>query len=166
MLKRLIKKANVRILKKRGLNCADDIKIMGKVNWGSEIYLIKIGEKVTISRNVQFVNHDGGTVVFRNQEKYKEVIKFGIIEIGNNCFIGANSIIMPNVKIGNNSVIGAGSIVTKSLKGNAVYAGTPAKFIMSVDEYAKKAKENMIIYDREKFIKNKRSELENIFLKG
>lgn len=59
----------------------------------------------------------------------------GIVEIGDNVFIGMNAIIERNVKIGNNVIIGAGSVVTKDCKANSVYAGVPAKYIMDVDEY-------------------------------
>lgn len=59
----------------------------------------------------------------------------GIVEIGNNVFIGMNTIIERNVKIGDNVVIGAGSIVTKDCESNGVYAGVPAKKLMSINEY-------------------------------
>lgn len=51
------------------------------------------------------------------------------INIGNDVFIGANSIILKGVTIGDKAIIGAGSIVTKSIPENQVWAGNPAKFI-------------------------------------
>lgn len=51
--------------------------------------------------------------------------------IGSQCFIGANSIIMPGIKIGNNCVIGAGSVVTKDVPDNSIAAGNPARVIKS-----------------------------------
>ena len=50
----------------------------------------------------------------------------GIVEIGDNVFIGMNTIIERNVKIGTNVVIGAGSVVTKDCESNSVYAGVTA----------------------------------------
>lgn len=47
----------------------------------------------------------------------------GIVEIGNNVFIGMNTIIERNVKIGDNVVVGAGSLVTKDCESDSVYAG-------------------------------------------
>ena len=47
------------------------------------------------------------------------------VKIGNNVWIGANSIIMPDVTIGDNSVIGAGSVVTKDIPANVVSAEIP-----------------------------------------
>lgn len=49
--------------------------------------------------------------------------------IGSQCFVGANSIIMPGVRIGNNCVVGAGSVVTKDVPDNCIVAGNPARVI-------------------------------------
>jgi len=51
------------------------------------------------------------------------------VKIGENCFIGGRSMIMPGVEIGNNCIIGAGSIVTKSVPDNCIAAGNPAVVI-------------------------------------
>lgn len=49
--------------------------------------------------------------------------------IGNNCFIGARSIVMPGISIGNGSIVGAGAVVTRDVPANAIVAGNPAKII-------------------------------------
>ena len=49
--------------------------------------------------------------------------------IGDYCFIGVRSIIMPGVKIGNEVIVGAGSVVTKDISNNCIVAGNPAKVI-------------------------------------
>lgn len=103
---------------------------------GSEPYLIKIGNHCTISSGVQFITHDGGSCVFRKDIPNLNV--FGKIVIGDNCFIGLNSIILPNVKIGNNVVIGAGSVVTRSIPDNVVVAGVPARILSDLEVYKKK----------------------------
>lgn len=54
-------------------------------------------------------------------------------EIGDNCYIGAGTIIMNPVKIGNNVTIGAGSVVTKDIPDNCIVAGNPAKIIRHLD---------------------------------
>ncbi len=51
--------------------------------------------------------------------------------IGNNCFVGVNSLICPGVHIGNQVVIGGGSVVTKDIPDHCIAAGVPAKVIKS-----------------------------------
>lgn len=60
-----------------GVDIGRDVQITGKQNWTSEPYLIHIGDKTTISKDVQLLTHDGSTRVFRQQEKYKNVLRFG-----------------------------------------------------------------------------------------
>lgn len=50
-------------------------------------------------------------------------------KIGNNVFIGEKAMIMPGVTIGNNCIIGAGSIVKKSFPDNCMIVGNPAKCV-------------------------------------
>ena len=51
--------------------------------------------------------------------------------IGENCFIGGRSMILPGVEIGDGSIVGAGAIVTKSVPPGSVVAGNPAKIVRS-----------------------------------
>lgn len=50
-------------------------------------------------------------------------------KIGKECFIGANSFILPGVEVGNNSIVAAGSIVTRNVPSNCIVAGNPARII-------------------------------------
>lgn len=163
MITKFVKKLLINRYKKKGLQISDDCRIMGFPNFGSEPYLISIGENVTISGKVNFITHDGGTFVFRHQDEYKDVIKYGRIIINDNCFVGFNSIIMPGVSIGPNSVVAAGSVVTKDVPPNTVVGGCPAKAIMSIEEYAKKSKDNLVKYDKEAYKRNKKEELLRLF---
>lgn len=54
------------------------------------------------------------------------------ITIGENCFIGAGSLILKGVSIGDNAVVGAGSVVTKDIPQNQIWAGNPAKYIREI----------------------------------
>jgi acetyltransferase-like isoleucine patch superfamily enzyme len=49
--------------------------------------------------------------------------------IGENCFIGANAIIMPGVTVGDNAIVAAGAVVTKDVKPRSIVAGNPAVVI-------------------------------------
>jgi acetyltransferase-like isoleucine patch superfamily enzyme len=106
-------------------------------NFGSEPYLVSIGNHTEITAGVSFITHDGATWIFRENEKFR-ITKYGPIIIKDNCMIGINSIIMPNVTIGSNSIVGAGSVVTKDVPPNSVFAGNPAKFICTIDQYLEK----------------------------
>jgi acetyltransferase-like isoleucine patch superfamily enzyme len=58
--------------------------------------------------------------------------------IGNNCWIGMNSIILKGVKIGDNSIIGAGSVVTTNVPDNSLAVGSPAKVVKTYKGEEKK----------------------------
>ena len=147
------------IAKRDGLVEGKNVSVMGNVNFGTEPYLITLGDNVRISFGVVFITHDGGTWVFRDQKPYDGIIKYGTIHIGERTFIGCNSIIMPGVKIGKRCVVGAGSVVTKDVPDGHVVAGNPAKVIMSTEEYAEKTKINQIAYDQERYKKDKKNYL-------
>jgi len=101
--------------------------------FGSEPYLIRIGDHVTITSGVRFITHDGGVWVFRQSQPDIDV--FGPIVVGSNVFIGIGAIILPNVTIGDDCVIGLGAVVTRSVPSGSVVAGVPARTIKTVEEY-------------------------------
>ena len=125
-----------------GVKIGNECEIYRDVHWGSEPYLISIGDQVRITSGVRFITHDGGVWVLRNNGKLPNADIFGPISIGNNVHIGINAIIMPNVHIGNNCIIACGAIVTKDVPDNTIVGGIPAKKIKTIDEYYKKNKNN------------------------
>lgn len=129
---------NIQRFIKQGGKIGKDCEIFPNVEFGSEPYLIRIGNHVRITNGVRFITHDGGMWVAR-ELGLKDADVFGKITIGNNVFIGWNSIIMPGVTIGDNCVIGAGSIVTQNVQDNSVVAGIPAKKIKNIQEYIESA---------------------------
>lgn len=105
----------------------------------SHCWLINIGDNVTMAPRVHILCHDASTKTFLNYTKIGRVI------IGNNVFIGAESVVLPNVNIGDNVIIGANSTVTKDIPSGSVAVGSPAKVICTIDEYLNKEKEDMKI---------------------
>lgn len=118
---------------KMGLKVGKNFKrLNGVILDPSHCWLISIGDNVTIAPRVHILAHDASTKYFL------DYTRIGQVKIGNNVFIGAESIILPNVTIGNNVIIGAGSVITKDIPDNSVYAGNPGKFICSTTEYIDK----------------------------
>ncbi len=156
----LIKRRNhIEYARYLGVTIGQNCKLVDNPNWGSEPYLITVGNHVLISGEVVFSNHDGATWVFRETEQYKDTFKFGPIKIGDNCFIGHRSIMLPNVKIGDNVIVAAGSVVNKSIPSGEVWGGIPARFIMKTEEYAQKCYDNRLPINAENLRNNKQKEL-------
>lgn len=95
-------------------------------------FLIEIGNNVTMSIRVVLMAHDAST------KKALGYTKIGKIKIGDNVFIGANSVVLPNVTIGDNVVIGANSVVTKDVEANTIVAGNPAKIMGTLENFKEK----------------------------
>jgi len=104
--------------------------------WGTEPFLIKIGDNVTITDGVRFLTHDGSACLARDEKGRRYL--YAPIEVGSNVFIGVNSIIMPGVKIEDNVIIAAGSVVTKSIKSGLVVGGVPAIILGQFNDTNKK----------------------------
>ncbi len=103
----------------------------------SHCWLITIGDRVTIAPHAQILAHDASTCYVVGYAK------IGRVNIGNDVFIGAGAIVLPNVTIGNNVIVGAGSVVTHSLESDGVYSGNPARRICSIQEFREKNLQNM-----------------------
>lgn len=160
----LIKNATIKLAVNRGLKIGDNIFVQGIPNFGSEPFLIEIGDNVTVAEGVSFINHGGDARVTKKIEKYSDGRNFGRIKIGNNTFIGKGSIILPGVEIGDNCIIGSLSIISNSIPSNSVYAGSPAKFICTIEDYGEKLLANNVVYPRE--LENDRAELEKYLIKN
>ena len=96
---------------------------------------ITIGNNCTIGANVIITDTDAHSIYANERIGHcTEYAKKAPIHIGNNVFIGVNSIILKGCIIGNNAVIGAGSVVTRNIPANELWAGNPAKFIKKIEE--------------------------------
>lgn len=103
----------------------------------SHAWLIEIGDNVTLAPRVHILAHDAST------KKFLGYTKIGRVTIGNNVFVGAETVILPGVTIGNNVIIGANSTVTHDIPDNTVVVGCPARVLCSLDEYLNKEKARM-----------------------
>ncbi len=74
------------------------MRIYGKVGFGSEPWIINIGDNVYITDGVKFITHDGGTLLFRDHVPDLEITK--PITIGNNVYVGNDVIFLPGVTVG------------------------------------------------------------------
>lgn len=123
---------------------AEEIRKRGEVgnnffNYGiidnNHINLLSIGDNVTIASGAKLELHDDST------KRILGYSKIGRISIGNNVFIGANSLILPNVAIGDNCIIGAGSIVVRDIPSGSVAVGNPCKVVGTYEDFIAKNKE-------------------------
>lgn len=110
---------------KIGTNC-----IIETMSFSTEPYLIEIGNEVGISNGTVFITHDAGIRCFKEELPGDDI--FGKIVVGNNVFIGINCTLLPNTRIGNNCIIGAGSVVRGKFPDNSVIVGNPAKVFGSM----------------------------------
>ena len=120
------------------INCEEpeSIRLFGRIDFGSEPWIISMGTNVFITDGVKFLTHDGGTLLFRHMVNDLDITK--PISIGNNVYIGNDALILPGVTIGDNVIIGAGSVVTKDVDSWTVVAGNPARVIKTTDQYLNK----------------------------
>jgi maltose O-acetyltransferase len=126
----IIDRFRICLLVKKGLTIGKDVYIGGKVSIDPTFCrLISIGNECTLAGGVVILAHDAST------KKHINYTKVGRVTIGNRTFIGASSVILPNVKIGDNVIIGAGSVVTNDIPNGVVAAGNPARIIKTTKEY-------------------------------
>ena len=133
--------------------------------FGSEPYLVKIGDNVELTNGTRIVTHDGGLWVLRNyNNKFEKADFFAPVKIGNNVFVGVNTIILPGVTIGDNVIIGAGSVITKNIPSGSVVCGVPAKAVKTLDDY-KESKISSIVNTKGLSSDKKREALKKIYPK-
>ena len=152
LIKKIIKKEKynsetyINYLRKIGVDVGDNCKIYAPNKTEIDVqnpYMLTIGNNVKVATGVKILTHDFSWCVSSNIDGYITG-SVGKVCIGNNVFIGMGAIITRNVSIGDNVIIGAGSVVTHDCESGHVYAGVPAKKIMSIKEYHNKRKESQL----------------------
>lgn len=146
ILKRVIgvRNQNAEYLRKKGAHIGEKFSNFGIVDEG-HAYLFSAGNNVTLAAGCRILLHDAST---QFQLGYSRV---GRVDIGDEVFVGADSIVLPNIRIGSRCIIGAGSVVTHDVLDNTVVAGNPAKTICTYDEYIDKCKKmfsNAPVFDK------------------
>lgn len=106
-------------------------------NFGSEPWLIEIGDRVTVTGGVSFITHDGATWLARDERGRR--YHYARIRVGSDVFIGLNAIIMPGVDIGDRVIVGAGSVVTRSVPPGVVIGGNPARILGTYKDFIQRA---------------------------
>ncbi|MBN8449609.1 MAG: acyltransferase [Candidatus Accumulibacter sp.] len=127
-----------------GVQLGSDCRIYTR-HFGSEPYLISIGNHVTITQTVRFVTHDGAAWLV--SDAHGRRYRYGRIFIGSNVFVGLGAILMPGITIGDNCIVAAGSVVTKDVPPNSIVAGVPARIISDFRIYRDRALSEYISED-------------------
>ena len=98
------------------------------ISWGAKLDVsggrIIIGNRCTITYGCIILSHDRSKKRISPKDKGK-----GTVRLGNDVFVGVNSVILRDVTIGDYSIVGSGSVVTKDVPSNVVVAGNPARII-------------------------------------
>ena len=124
-------------LRKAGASIGKNFKIFSPTTTvidHQNAYMIEIGDDVSLTGPVTIMTHDYSWRVFKNIDG-RILGNQQPVKIGNNVFIGWGATILCGAVIGDNVIIGAGSLVTSKCESDSVYAGVPAKRIMSLEEY-------------------------------
>lgn len=107
---------------------------------------IRIGNDVLIGSRVSIIDHEHG--IYNGDKNQSEVNSKAIerdyfcnsVSIGNNVWVGDGAIILPGTNVGNNCIIGAGSVVKNTFPSNVIIVGNPARIVKKYDFNLKKWK--------------------------
>jgi acetyltransferase-like isoleucine patch superfamily enzyme len=121
----------------QGAKIGEGCRIMVR-DLGTEPYLVEIGNDVLVSCEVLFITHDGATWVGRDADP--KLNAFGKIKIGDRCFIGARSMLLPGTTMGDRCIVGAGAVCKGEYPAGSVIAGVPGKVVGSTEDFLERAK--------------------------
>lgn len=143
-------KSLCKFLRKKGVNVGNGVFFFNPRQTHIDLtrpYLVSIGNNVKISTGFVLLTHDFGWSVIKGING-SIVGNAKPVSIGSNVFFGFNVLVLGGVMVGDNVIIGAGSVVTKSIPSNEVWAGNPAHFICTIEQYILK-RESLLLHDAE-----------------
>ena len=95
-------------------------------------YKCTVGEHCMMAAKSMVLGHDAATNTVGLPTVAEETV------LGNNVFMGVYSIVLVGRHVGDNVIIGAYTVVTKVIPSNQVWAGNPARFVCTLEEYKRK----------------------------
>ena len=141
---RLYMKFYNNLLRRHGFKLNGIPRFIAKSARFDDFNRITLGDRLVVSMNVHFLTHDYSyttALISINEKPTTDIGVLREIVIGDNVFIGMNSILLPGTIIGNNVIIGAGSIVRGKVPDYSVVAGNPATIISDIRDFAIKVKQ-------------------------
>jgi acetyltransferase-like isoleucine patch superfamily enzyme len=142
----------------RGMKIGKRTRFVGSHDFGTEPFLITVGDDCLIANDASFLTHDGAIQIplVRDGSSFDAVYskqsRFGKIIIGNNCFIGYRAILLPGTYIGDNTIVAAGSVVRGEFPSDVVIGGNPGKILQGLTEYESKNRGYIIdLTEKKKF---------------
>ena len=140
---RLYMKLYTPLLKSSGIHMVGSPRFIAKSTRFDDFDLITLGDRIVISSNVIFLTHyysfTTGLIAI-NEKPETDIGILGPIRIGNNVFVGLNSILLPGTSIGDNVIVGAGSVVRGTIESNSVVSGNPAIKLADIVIHTEKLK--------------------------
>ena len=132
------------------IRLGDDVSVMaGCFLYAHDSECLQIGSGASLNHNVTLTASNGrivigddaligpNVVVRAANHEYSDIDRpirvqghrFGVVEIGNDVWIGANAVVTSGARIGDQAIVGAGSVVTGDVPPRAIVAGVPARVI-------------------------------------
>jgi acetyltransferase-like isoleucine patch superfamily enzyme len=130
--------ARILFLKLAKVKIGNDVYIADGISLACEFgyeYNLIVHDRVSIGPNVILIltSNPNESKLKNLKNKYQSVDVKGTIIINHDAWIGAGTIILPNIRIGECAIVGAGSVVTKDVPPYSVVAGNPAKIIRKLE---------------------------------
>lgn len=111
-------------LRMAGISIGSDCMI----SWGAKLDVsggrIIIGDRCVITHGCIILSHDRAKKRIDPNDKGQ-----GTVRLGNDVFLGVNSVVLRDVTIGDYTIVGAGSVVTRDVPSGVVVAGNPARIV-------------------------------------